>query len=85
MRKQMKSVFETTNDIQDDINSLPIGMETGYSDYGIHVKKTEKGTTITISGEQHFAENANVLRPYIRTQVKSTLEDMNKKQRKKKQ
>ena len=80
----MKSVFETTNDIQDDINSLPIGMETGYSDYGIHVKKTEKGTTITISGEQHFAENANALRPYIRTQVKSALEDMNKKTKKEK-
>jgi hypothetical protein len=79
------TVFETTNKIQSDINSMPVGTEKRFTEFCILVAKTAKGTTITISGEQHFAENANVLRPYIRTQVKSTLEDMNKKQRKKKQ
>lgn len=77
------TVFETTNKIQSDINSMPVGTEKRFTDYGIIVAKTARGTTITISGEQHFSPSANLLRPYIRTQVKFAMENMNKKNRRK--
>lgn len=80
-QNSMVNIFAETNNIQDEINKMPVNTEKHFELYNIRIVKTDKKTTIEANGESHFSENPTTLRPYIWDAVKLAADKMAKKAR----